>query len=450
MTPTTHAIPRRLLATLAAGGGGAEAIRRLRDAERSRTRLLIHDLVQRAAAVRHPHAAVTRRAFDILAEVERDRSDVVAGLLSYPPVAAWAVHTVRALHGPHHAAGNPAFLAAVTAVAAQRAGAETVLDVPGHPDGNRYLALPGLGWFEAPASGSVRVHTGGSPDGEGLVVGGVAARLHDTDRVRAVHGSLRLEAYLDVAAWHHALGTRFCAVRGVVESGVDCGLWRDRLAAAWDLLGEHHREIARELAEGLAAVVPLAAPPDRSASSSLAGAFGAVAMSVPPGPRGAALALVHEMQHSKFAALARLYPLVTEEPATRYYAPWRPDPRPLTALLDGTYAFVAVARFWRTQRLVDTDASARYEAETNFRRWTRAGHDVAAMLRQHPALTPMGTFLSTGMLDVLRRWSGEPVSQQAAVAARALAEEHLSQWRRSHSRTSGPSSTSMLAECPSK
>ena len=438
MTAPTHAMPRRVLAAIAAGGGGAEAIRHLREAERSRTRLLVHHLVERAAVVRHPHAAATRRALDLLAEVEDTHADAVAALLSYPPVAAWAVHTVRTLYGPRPAEANPGFLAAVTAVALVRAGVDAVLDLPAHPDGNRHVALPTLGWFDVAAGTTLRVRTDGEAARAVPMPGGGPPLWSAARHISAVHGTRRLTAYLDVAVWHHALGTRFCAERGVLDTDADAALWQDRLAAAWELLAEHHEEAAQEIAEALGVLAPLAAPSHGTASSSLAGAFGAVAMSVPQGSRDMALALAHEIQHSKFAALARLYPLISGEPPDRYYAPWRPDPRPLTALLDGAYAFVAVARFWRTQRLVDTDPPARQHAETNFWRWTHAAHDVARTVLPHPALTAMGAFLSQRMLDVLSGWLREPVSHEAVASARALAEAHLAQWRRAHAATDGP------------
>ena len=63
--------------------------------------------------------------------------------------------------------------------------------------------------------------------------------------------------------------------------------------------------------------------------------------------RALAETLVHESQHSKLAALLHLFPLLDDDREERYYAPWRPDPRHLTGLLHGAYAFAGVAGFWR-------------------------------------------------------------------------------------------------------
>ena len=46
-------------------------------------------------------------------------------------------------------------------------------------------------------------------------------------------------------------------------------------------------------------------------------------------PSDLAVALVHEFQHSKLAALHRLVPLYDRTDPARYFAPWRPDPRPM-------------------------------------------------------------------------------------------------------------------------
>jgi hypothetical protein len=39
----------------------------------------------------------------------------------------------------------------------------------------------------------------------------------------------------------------------------------------------------------------------------------------------------------------------------RYYVPWRDDPRPISGLLQGAYAYLGVTGFWRTRRQPDGD-----------------------------------------------------------------------------------------------
>ncbi|GAA3456563.1 aKG-HExxH-type peptide beta-hydroxylase [Dactylosporangium matsuzakiense] len=434
MTVPSHELPRRVLCALAAGGGGPVAVRCLRDAELSRTRLLMHHIVERSAAVRHPHAALVGRAFAVLLDVERAAAASVVALLAHPAVAAWAVHTVRTLHGAQPDGANPGFMAAVAASAAARAGLPALVDVPANPDGGRHIALPGVGWFDAGAAALLRLRTGpgGEPEPVAVPAGG-GPRWHPAVRIDTTHDGLRLAADLDFASWHHALGAAYCAERGVGPGEPEPDRWRDGLAAAWALLGSHHRGTAHEVAAALRVLVPLADPAQGTTSSTFAGAFGAVALSAPAGPRTTALALAHELQHSKFIVLARLHPLLGEEaPGELYYAPWRSDPRPLGALLDGAYAFLAVARFWRTQRLVEADPQSKDEADVQFHRWAGATHDVAQMLLRHPALTDMGRFVTARMLARVHRWRQEPASERAAAAARDAAAAHLAEWRRTH------------------
>jgi uncharacterized protein len=64
-----------------------------------------------------------------------------------------------------------------------------------------------------------------------------------------------------------------------------------------------------------------------------------------------ALLLIHEFQHVKPGAMLDLFELCDPVAAGRlFYAPWRDDPRPVEALLQGTYAHVGVTDYWRARR----------------------------------------------------------------------------------------------------
>ncbi|MDV6287982.1 HEXXH motif-containing putative peptide modification protein [Streptomyces sp. UP1A-1] len=97
---------------------------------------------------------------------------------------------------------------------------------------------------------------------------------------------------------------------------------------------------------GRTAAVPPAAP-TVAVSASSGDSFGAMLISRPGSALALAETLVHEFQHSKLAALLHLFPLLDDDREERYYAPWRADPRHLTGLLHGAYAFTGVAGFWR-------------------------------------------------------------------------------------------------------
>jgi HEXXH motif-containing protein len=208
------------------------------------------------------------------------------------------------------------------------------------------------------------------------------------------------------------------------------------LSAGWRLLVSGHRPVAAEVAAVHCMLVPLRPAGPAQASATPSDAFGAVAMSLPPDPRTAALTFAHEAQHAKLAVLADLFPLVDNGAEDRrFYAPWRPDPRPPSALLQGIYAHLAVAGFWRGQRLVER---GRQDADVEFDRWRTVTRDVTVTLLDSGVLTPIGTRFVAGILGVLEGWRSDPVPQAARAAARRLARQHRDRWCRTHGRSGVP------------
>jgi HEXXH motif-containing protein len=143
-----------------------------------------------------------------------------------------------------------------------------------------------------------------------------------------------------------------------------------------------------------------------------------VFLSLGPDARSVAVTLAHELQHTKLVALMDLFPLLRPDPAERFYAPWRDDPRPLAGLLHGTYAHLGVAGFWRRER--DHDEGGHVE----FARWRAAALDATATMLGSGRLTEIGRDFVTGMAEVLAGWADEPVPATALERARALADEH--------------------------
>ena len=104
--------------------------------------------------------------------------------------------------------------------------------------------------------------------------------------------------------------------------------WAESLTESWAVLQAHHPRVAAEVAAAVRVITPLAASSGRAESSSSPEAFGTVAMSLPTDPVSGAEAFAHEIQHVKLGALLDLVELVKADDGSRYYAPWRPDPRP--------------------------------------------------------------------------------------------------------------------------
>jgi HEXXH motif-containing protein len=206
--------------------------------------------------------------------------------------------------------------------------------------------------------------------------------------------------------------------------------WDQLLSAAWSVLQAHHPWVAAEIAAGVSVITPITTPPGGAASSSSPEVFGTVAMSLPTDPvRGAEL-LAHEIQHVKLGALAGQVPLTQPDDGTRYYAPWRPDPRPLAGLLQGAYAYLGVSGFWRCQRLQE---GYHEEGDAEYSRWRAAAAMAVETLRASGRLTTDGLEFVAGMARTLDPWQREQVSATAQAAAERAASEHLSRWRRAHS-----------------
>ncbi|WP_112263161.1 aKG-HExxH-type peptide beta-hydroxylase [Lentzea terrae] len=364
----THRISRSLFLELARGGGGPEAIRLLRSARRSRTLMMI-SLIARHAA---PDVRAAYEAWKAVSAT--DAADLV---LAHPLTGA-AVS--RASRAPETA--PPSLFAGMAVATAIRAGADVRVDAP-----CAELFLPTVGRARGGTTYSV---SGGLLQVDGL------PHL-PFPPVRLTMGNLEVE----------------------LDSDVDVPRWQEVLAAGWDELSRHHLEVAQECAAAITTLSVIPSPVHDMASATAADAFGCVYLSLPPDPRTAALALTHELQHGKLSVLMDLFPLTSADSGELYYAPWRPDPRPLAGLLHGIYAHLGVAAFWR--RYHD------HQAEQEHARWRTATRQAAATALSCGKLTELGTVLVTEIAEVLDGWT-DTVSPTAQAAAEAALIHHRTRW----------------------
>ena len=151
-------------------------------------------------------------------------------------------------------------------------------------------------------------------------------------------------------------------------SSAEVDEWQLLLTDAWTILCTHHRRYAEAISAGLTAIVPLVNDGvARGMSATSRDAFGSTSMTRPFDAAGMAVSLVHEFQHAKLSALLDIVGLYDLADDRLYYAPWRDDPRPLGGLLQGAYAFLGVADFWRVHRFVS--AGSNDFAHFEFARW---------------------------------------------------------------------------------
>ncbi|MFD5480781.1 HEXXH motif domain-containing protein [Streptomyces hawaiiensis] len=449
-------MPDRLFAELAAGGGSAAAVAFLERAERARRLLLLRTLLGHLDALPTPLTPVAE-AWRVLKEAADKSPGPVERLLLAPPTGGWISHMLRRVHGT--ATGPPLWaeaghLSALALSASLHAGTETVLDVA-LTDGR--LPLPGLGMVRLP------------DPGEGLAVGRAATAGGEltvegpgrtNGPVRVICRPLRQRADADGDTWlplrtlTHTGPAGEAAVTVALE---DLDPYRDlddhlppaRLdedeAQEWQrLFDAAARILARPGGPGpgrvdpgmIRAIVPFGrtgvSPPPLpfvQVSASSGDSFGGMLIVRPASALALAETLVHELQHSKLAALLHLFPLLEDDRAERYYAPWRTDPRHLTGLLHGAYAFTGVAGFWRDRLAGAREAEAVERAGYFFALRRLQSRLAVRTLLTSGRLTVQGRALVSGLARTLDGWLREEVPPAALSRARTAAALHRTEWR---------------------
>jgi len=443
MNVRSHRLPDDVFDALAVGGGGVRALRHLAAAQYSKHVLLLRGVVDAAEAVGHPQAAHARHAYDLLADIQEQAPGAVDGVLRHPAVGAWAWRTLRALRGDAATVGTePARFAALAAVAAIRSRTPCTLDVP-VTDGA--VTLPSLGVATLSRRASAAV-VQCAADGTGVLAAGVRVLVPaDPDesapgwrplpRLVAEASGMTLRLLIDDVDPFRMPATANTAPRLTAE---DIDWWRAALREAWTLLVRYHPAAAEEIAAVIRVITPLTPPPEGQVSASSRETFGTAALSAPPDARSFALTLCHEVQHAKLAAVIDIVALTRPDDGRRWYTPWRDDPRPIGALLQGSYAHLGVSGFWHRQRRHE-DGTAAVCAHSEFVRWQAATQRVVASLLASGQLTPAGEQFAAGMARTLRSWEDEPVPPAARMIARRNAERHLARWRLRNSDSAEPS-----------
>jgi HEXXH motif-containing protein len=210
-----------------------------------------------------------------------------------------------------------------------------------------------------------------------------------------------------------------------LATAVNLHHWSSAFQTAWLLLKEHHSSVAAEVAGLIQVIVPLTTPPHGQVSSSSPETSGAIALSEPSDACTLASTLAHEVQHVKLSALLDLIQLTQPDDGRRFYAPWRDDPRPISGLLQGAYAYLGVSGFWRRQRQLDHAIDSHVE----FARWREAATLTADVLRSSGRLTAAGEEFVRGMAATLHTWRSEAVPELARQRASEEGQRHMGRWQ---------------------
>jgi len=439
---TFHRVPVSCIDELSDGLGEPETIRLLLAGEYSRRMVLLRYLLKACSA--RPRAFGELPSVDAvwrdLAAVERASASTLAEVLMYPPVGVWLAGAVRHVLG-ERTADPPwttfGYLHAVILAAAARAHVALRTSIPVH-DGVAILPTLGAARFAG--------HCGWAVADAVTTLGHTVLRLGDATvvvpvdptgdtadwwglrQVTATSEGRTLRVWLDDIDPYRNVADPVPPARldpGVVEA------WTEAIHGAWRQLCGQWPEYADSMSAGMRSITPLPVDPERDAahSASSGDAFGAALISQPAHSTALAVALVHEFQHIKLGGLLHLAALHDEtDVSDQLYAPWRDDPRPLSGLFQGVYAFMGIAEFW-CRRAAATSAHHHVIAEFEFAYARRQTGEALRTLASSPRLTALGRRFVDGLRAWRRRLRSVEVSADAERAAWTAAADHRAVWR---------------------
>ncbi|MFD4372126.1 HEXXH motif domain-containing protein [Streptomyces sp. NPDC058486] len=439
-----HLVPSAHFDALATGRGGPDAVRFLRTTEYSRRLLLLRallDTASRTPGALGPLPAVDSAWTALTAAQERAPGEF-RELLLHPQVGSWLGHGLRRLR--HTAWGDGPLwtdlghVYALCAVAALRAGLPLRTTVPVR-DGA--AMFPSLGLAVLPGrprwgTAEVVVEAGRltvEPHREGV---GPRAPREDAPGwlgLRRLHARVAgrpVDCRLDDVDPYRDLGDPLPPDRLAPE---ETARWQDGFDRALEVLEACDPESAEALAVGLRSLTAVDPSPSGVVLSASSGdAFGGLLTSLPPDPVTFAVTLVHEFQHTKLGALLHLLTLERDAGEERHHAPWRDDPRPLSGLLQGAYAFLGITDF-RSRHLDRVPRAERAVAEFEFALSRRQTREAVRTLAADPALTELGRRFVAGMSARLDAWESDPrVRPELDRWAALAATDHRTEWRIRH------------------
>ena len=163
----------------------------------------------------------------------------------------------------------------------------------------------------------------------------------------------------------------------------------------------------------LASIVPLELPPLTNLSGTCADVLGCICTSLSVNPAILAETLVHEAAHTTLHVLsdATAYWRVIDS-AQPYRSPWRKDLRPISGMLHGIFAFLAVAGFWANLR--QCGAANQFDGLARFRLRT-----VTRQVQVAIAEVKAATELTDAGRDLLA--AADHLNQKLCEASRAYA-----------------------------
>ncbi|WP_329623637.1 HEXXH motif domain-containing protein [Streptomyces sp. NBC_01255] len=440
-----HLVPSAHFDALAAGRGDAGTIRFLRTTEYSRRLLLLRALLDAVAETPGALGPLpdVDSVWDTLTAAQQRAPEDFGELLMHPHVGVWLGHGLRRLRRTAWGDGplwtDVGHVFTVCAVAALRTGLPLRTTVPVRDGG---VMFPTLGLARLPdrprwgtaevvvEAGRLRVDPYGACVGPPDPPAGDAPGWQEPHRLHARVAGRPVGVWLDDIDPYRDLSEPLPAHRLAPD---ETARWRERFGLALGVLEDSDPETAAAVAEGLRSMTPVRSLSTGAVLSASSGdAFGGLLTSLPPDPVTFAVTLVHEFQHTKLGALLHLLTLERDDGAERHHAPWRDDPRPLSGLLQGAYAFLGITDFW-SRRLDRAPAAERASAEFEFALRLRQTREAVETLGADPALTAHGRRFLRGMAARLPDWTADSRVRPGIDAMAAFAAtDHRTEWRIRH------------------
>ncbi|WP_189310965.1 aKG-HExxH-type peptide beta-hydroxylase [Streptomyces brasiliensis] len=460
-------VPNRALAELGRTEGGAGTLALLVRDQDTRRLLLLRAVLDAAEAADREVCSAAQRTrlrqdWALLAEADRTdrargRASAARARLTQPLTGPWAGRCLRGLRRAaatvaerRELALDLAHFSTLAAVAAARAGTAFTSRLTPR-DG--LLALPSLGVLRTDTdeaaveavhdNGVMTLRRSGAPDVvvhlerdagawsaapawtpaytlPGLLPGAAPVPLDDLDPYRVPPREPGQYALSGPAAPDDTERKRWLQAWSGAAAVLRTG-------------GEHRVSEALAL---LRCLVPLETPPGSDGggcSATRHEAFGALLSSVPATPVAFAATLVHELQHCKLAALSEMVTLHQSDGTARYFAPWRPDPRPYEGLLQGAYAHLGLADFFQRRAL-----SQERERQRSASAWVeharyraQVGAALPALVGS-PHLTVQGRAFVDEMVAAHERMAENPAPRGHTARAQAYVKAARALWTQRH------------------
>ncbi|MEO3765048.1 HEXXH motif domain-containing protein [Streptomyces sp. B8F3] len=412
MTRTlTRGLTTAQIRQLGRADGDDETLAVLVAAQQTKRLLLLRMLFDVMPAAPPPAAALAARHADLIETAEQHAAGAVRDVLQYPLVGPWLEHCINHLkNGPEdEAVRDLAHLGGIATATAARAGLSFTTAATVH---GAHLALPTVGLFRLSVPDGSAVDIAGE-DGV-LVLTGAGERPVEVCRddagdwhsgdprwlpLRSLDGGPRPVALDDL---HPNLDLGALPVRGAVGGQASYERWHQLWEGALPLLRGTGRDRFTALSL-LSCIVPLGSATEEPGRARYAGTseqgFGAVLMMTPSNAVGLAQGLTHELQHAKLGALSELMPLHAMDADNRYWAPWRPDPRPYDGLLHGVYAHLDLSGFWHRVALSTDDDAVRNEAWSKYAECWTMNDAVLSDIRDNSTLTDAGRVFIQSLVE---------------------------------------------------